>query len=147
MLNSWSVTMLTPYLLETMQHTFCYSIPHLLLRTGPTLERARIMLTTYEEDINITTISPITQRCSTYTKSHCLVSPLLSNRSGLFPVESPRAGFQYHHKRDFILFDRVSTTSLYTSPCGHKFHVFTYHPHPTFTTPLFGSVFRIQLEV
>ena len=33
------------------------------------------------------------------------------------------------------------------TPCGHKFHVFTYHPHPTFTTLLFGSVFRIQLEV
>ena len=84
------------------------------------------MLTTHEEDINITTISSITQRCSTHAKSHCLVSPLLSNSSRrytslifsirLFPVESPRVGFQYHHKRDFILFDRVSTTSLYTNP-------------------------------
>ena len=26
-----------------------------------------------------------------------------------------------------------------TPACGHEFHAFTFHPHPTFTTPLVGS--------
>ena len=47
-LNSWSITLLTPHLPETMQHSFYHSIPYLPLRTGPTPERTKTTLTTRE---------------------------------------------------------------------------------------------------
>ena len=36
---------------------------------------------------------------------------------------------------------------LYTPACGHEFHGFPFHRHPTFTTPLVGCAFRIRSEI
>ena len=64
----------------------------------------------------------------------------------LLPVE--------HYKRDSqITRSKISYNLMKPQPlpctpaCGHEFHAFSFHPHPTFTAPRFGSTFRIPPEV
>ena len=59
-----------------------------------------------------------------------------------------------HHKRDsYITRSKISYSLVESQPlpctpgCGHEFHALAFHSHPTFTTPLVGSAFRIQLKV
>ena len=42
----------------------------------------------------------------------------------------------------------IESQSLPCTPdCSQKIRTLTFHPHPTFTTPLFGSAFKIWSEV
>ena len=59
-----------------------------------------------------------------------------------------------HYKRDSqITRSKISYNLIEPQPppctpaCGHEFHAFSFHPHPTFTAPLVGSTFRIPPEV
>ena len=104
-------------------------------------------------DINISTISPIIQRHSTHTKSHCPFSPLLANRSRryssliFFNLVTP-SRITTHVTRSNISYSLIESQPLPCAPaCSHEFHALTFHPHTTFVTPLVGSTFRIQLEV
>ena len=139
-----------------MQHSFYHSIPYLLFRTGPTHKRTKITLKYTRIRHNITSISPIIQRCSTHTKSHCLFSPLSSNRSRRYmsliffnpvlTVESPQA--DYHITRSKISYSLIEPQPLpSTSAYSHEFQALAFHPYSTFAAALVGSTFKIRSEV
>ena len=110
---------------------------------------------TCEWDINITAISPIIQRHSTHTKSHCRFSCLPSNRSRrytsliffnwILPVKSPQDS---HITRTKVSYSLTKTQPLPSTPAyGHEFYVLAFHLHPTFAAPLVRSAFKIRSEV
>ena len=114
---------------------FYHSIPSLLLRTGPTPERTKTTLTTIESDINITTISPIIQRHSTYTKSHRPYTWAWS--SSIWYSQSNHHKWDSHITSGKICYSLIEPQLLSsTLAYSHKVHALAFHPHPTFAAPL-----------
>ena len=125
---------------------FYHSIPYLLLRTGPTPERTKTTLTTIESDINITTISPIIQRHSTYTKSHRPFTWAWS--SSIWYSQSNHHKWDSHITSGKICYSLIEPQLLSsTLAYSHKVHALAFHPHPTFAAPLGGSAFKIRSVV
>ena len=125
-------------------HHSDHSIPHLLLRAGPTPKRTKITLTRCDWDIK----APLVQssKDAPHTLNHTTLFPLFP-QTGLGDTRAWSFSIQYagsnHHKWDYhITRSKISFSLIepqpftFTPTHGHEFHALAFHRHSTFVAPL-----------
>ena len=147
----WHLTYLKQYniVFINQSHIYCSEQDQLP-------KELKLHSTTWESDINITTISPITP-LALHTLNHTAPSPLFP-QTGLGDTQAWSFSIQYslsnHHKQDsHITRSKISHSFIESQPLvskpaySHEFQTLAFHPYSTFAAPLIGSAFKIQLEI
>ena len=147
----WHLTYLKQYniVFINQSHIYCSEQDQLP-------KELKLHSTTWESDINITTISPITP-LALHTLNHTAPSPLFP-QTGLGDTQAWSFSIQYsqsnYNKRDShitrskISFSLTEPQPLSSTPAySHKFHALAFHPHSTFAVPLVGFTFKIRSKV